>query len=316
MVETVLVTGAGGFVGGHVVEALLTNTDYHVVAVDSFRHNGAVDKLVASADVDRSRVDLLTHDLTVPFSSTQRRLLDDVTVIVDVASRSSVDESITEPRQFVLNNVAVTLTVLELARDLDVRRFVHVSTDEVYGPTSPRASTDHRPSSPYAASKAAQEDVCHAYARTYAVPTTVVTSANMFGERQSELAFIPRIVRALVRGESIPIHVSDGVAGQRRYTYVRNVALELVREVLVGHDETERLTFTGQRLVDNLTLARWIADYANLDLRYRLVDVANVRPGYDPTYAALGGWQPTIDFERGLRTTVEWFIRHYREEIA
>jgi dTDP-D-glucose 4,6-dehydratase len=314
--RTVLVTGAGGFVGSHVVESLLDRTDWHVIGVDSFRHNGDLVKLLEACGHDTSRVTVLVHDLVAPIGSTTTARLRTVDHVVNVASRSSVDESIADPVTFVRNNVELVLTVLELCRTLRPRRLVHVSTDEVHGPRDVNDVTAHRPSSPYAASKAAQEDLVHAYARTYGIPTTVVRSANMFGERQSQLAFVPRIVDALLSGTTLDVHCHDGTPGERRYTYVRNVADRIVDELLrvdltddVSPVEMSRhVSLPGQARIDNRTLIHTVARLVGATPTYRLVDARDVRPGYDPTYGELNGsWAPDIDVGEGLRRTVKWF---------
>jgi len=129
---TVLLTGAGGFVGSHVLEALLA-ASFDVTCVDSFRHNGASDRIAAVLeDGVSSRVEVVIHDLIVPFSRRQLALLDGVTDVVHVASRCQVEESIQEPDDFILNNVAGTVRTLELARELNAH-VIQMSTDEVFG---------------------------------------------------------------------------------------------------------------------------------------------------------------------------------------
>jgi len=323
--RTVLVTGVGGFVGSHVVEALLARTDWHVVGVDSFRHNGEFVRLVDAAGHDPSRVTLLVHDLAVPFSPTQVRGLAGVDYVVNVASRSHVDESVVSPAEFISNNVQLMLTVLELCRQIEPHQLVHVSTDEVHGPSAYESPVAHRPSSPYAASKAAQADLVWAYAQTYGIPSTVVASANMLGERQGDTAFVPLIVRALVTQATLNIHYHDGRPGERSYTYVRNVAERLVDELTTTRDykaprsrddvAVNYVRLPGQCRVDNESLARRVAELAERPLRTQRVAAQAVRPGYDPTYADLGEpWTPAIDFDDGLRRTVQWALKHYGED--
>lgn len=329
MTRTVLVTGVGGFVGSHVVETLLDRTDWRIVGVDSFRHNGDFVNVVAAAGHATSRVTAVVHDLTVPFSERRLRELRDLELdyVINVASRSHVDESIADPAEFVLNNVTATLTVLELCRTVTPRQLVHISTDEVYGPYRPTSVHEHRPSSPYAASKAAQVDLVNAWARTYAIPTTVVSSANMFGERQCATAYIPIIVRTLLDGAQLNMHYHEGRPGERSYTYVRNVAERIVDELLIINNtdnlddpdesrlpstDVRHITLSGQRRVDNHTLANRVAEIAGFTLNAQPVDAGSRRPGYDHTYAALGGtWTPAVDFDEGLRRTVTWLLAHY-----
>lgn len=319
MTRTVLVTGVGGFVGSHVVEVLLERTDWHVIGLDSFRHSGQFEHLVAVGGHDTSRVESWVHDLNVPLSRRRVRELADLELdyVVNVASRSHVDESVREPREFVLNNVQLALTVLELCRQVEPRRLIHMSTDEVYGPG---ANDSHLPSSPYAASKAAQLDLMHAYARTYDVPVTVVTSANMFGERQMPTAYVPLLVRALMLGQTIGVHHYNGTPGERSYTYVRNVAARIVDELRnVDRDDVNpvlpvrHVELPGQRRVDNLALALDVALVARLPLSWREVEATANRPGYDPTYATLDGtWEPEVTFADGLHRTVHWYLDEWQ----
>lgn len=319
----VLLTGAGGFVGSHVLEVLLDHTDWEVVAIDSFRHNGHTDALYG---VGHGGVLVMPHDLTAPFSPRQYETIGKLDYIIHVASRCSVAESIESPADFVRNNVDSTLTILELARqqwcweDQDVRlfdhRLIHLSTDEVYGVGPTQSYTDHRPSSPYAASKAAQEDLVHAWSHTYGFPATIVNSANMFGERQSQLAFIPRVIRAVLRGTPVQIHTWHGVPGRRRYTYVRNTAQAIVDFLtaadLRGQSARARLALPGQDEINNLALAERIAAIIGASLRYKLVDGVAVRPGYDASYSQLQGdssWA-RLAFDEGLERTVKWYVQN------
>lgn len=306
----VLVTGATGFLGSHVVEKLLDD-NHDVVAVGSLRHNGESLRVVEAitATPDRGEFTWLLHDLAAPFSETQVRQLGEVDAIVNVASLSSVDASIIDPVGFTQNNVNVVLHTLELARRVRPSCFIHMSTDEVYGSDEPCDALHHRPSSPYAASKSAQEDICRAYALTFNVPVQLVRSANMFGERQSTLAFIPKIVRTLLRRDSVKIHVTDAGPGVRNYTYVKNVANFIATLPNLAGTRFRQHTLRGQATVDNLTLARTIARVAGLQLHYELTRASDVRPGYDVKYALHGDeWNPSIEFEVGLERTVRYLL--------
>lgn len=303
----ILVTGVGGFLGSHIVEQLLgLNCD--VVGVDSLQHNGESPNLVAAvqSSPDHKRFHWIQHDLRAPFSAAQLRKIERTDAVVNAASLSSVDASINDPVGFVQNNVNAMLSILELARHVDVRQFIHVSTDEVYGAYTPCDDGHHAPSSPYSASKAAQEDLCNAWRETFNVPISIVRSANMFGERQSELAFIPRVVRALVNDDVIRIHVDkNGAPGIRNYSYVGNVARYLARRVTSTDDAAYNTTLRGQMTHDNFSLALNVAAILDLELKYEFVDAVDVRPGYDRKYELHGvDWQPEISAGDALRRTV------------
>lgn len=326
----VLITGVGGFVGSHVLQAILDRTDHQVIGIESWRHNGAVENaeqaiVVPSLDVaDRwNRTRILTHDLTAPFSARTRARLDEVTHVVSVASRCHVGDSIDEPAEFVRNNVNLMVELLEWCREHKPQQILHVSTDEVYGPGSFKSGfygsfksgfyDRHVPSSPYAASKAMQEDLCLAYQTTYGLPITILNSANMFGERQSLLAFIPRVLRAVVLGEEIDIHTINGKPGTRWYTYVRNVAARISTLVQQSRPLGDRILLQGQQRFDVLELALLVAELAGRELRYRFVDGQAVRPGWDPSYAPLPSlgthWAENLTtVDDALRATVSWAL--------
>lgn len=307
-----LITGAGGFVGSHVIERALQATNWDVVAMDSFRHNGITDRIVDAAD-GSDRVTVVTHDLSAPISELAAQRIGPVDHIIDAASGCSVDESIREPGRFMMNNYAVTVTVLEFMRVYARRAtLLHMSTDEVYGPGYPMSASDHRPSSPYAASKAAQEDLCHAYHHTFGLRVGVFSSSNMFGERQSTLAFIPKLIRAALTGEEIAVREP----GSRRYTYVRNTAavlISLLSNPGLNYDTPmPRFQLPGQRLVANRDLASQVADLSGSPIRVKTVAAETARPGHDSSYAPLSHsalapeWLYT--FDEGLQRTVQWAL--------
>lgn len=334
----VLLTGAGGFLGAHLLTHLLATTDWDVVATDSFRHRGKTDRIAEVLAVDAwqsRRVSVLTHDLTVPFSEQAVATIvgndgAGVDHIFHVASESHVDRSISDPVPFVTNNVAITLTVLELARRLRPTTVVQVSTDEVYGPAAD--GTAHAewstilPSNPYSASKAAQEAIGFSYWRTFGVPLVVVNAMNLIGERQDVEKFVPLLISGISRRVEVEIHGAPGAVGSRFYLHARNLADAIIFLARRGApavytpdgavDRPDRFNVVGEREIDNLALAELVATAVGRPLRYRFRDFHATRPGHDRRYALDGaklaalGWAPPVPLEESLRRTVAWTLDH------
>lgn len=325
MSRRVLLTGMAGFAGHHIAEHLLQTTDWEIVGLVSFKHRG--DSLRCQFDDPDERISVVTHDLTGPISERLADRLGPVDHVIHAAAESHVDRSIEDPRPFVENNAAVTLTMLDYARLVKPSAFVQVSTDEVYGPARP--GYRHRewdpviPSNPYSASKACQEAIAISYWRTYGVPLILTNTMNLFGERQDTEKFVPKVISCVMAGESMPIHGRPGAVGSRFYLHARNHA-DAIRFLLERGapsaypeaDRPDRWHVVGEREIDNLTMAQTIAEIIGRPLRYDLVDFHSVRPGHDLRYALDGGkllatgWQHPVPFEESLRRTVEWTIRH------
>ena len=328
----ILLTGAGGLVGHHVLEHLLVNTDWEIIATDSFRHQGKTDRIteVLAAHPDQAgRVQVITHDLTAPFSGQTTQRIGDVRYMIAVASESHVDRSITDPVPFVRNNVDVMLNTLELARVLRPQAVLVVSTDEVYGPVNPGDEPFPEwapilPSNPYSCSKAAQEALAISWWRTYQVPVMLVNLANLLGERQGVEKFIPKVIRAVLAGETVRIHGTADEIGTRYYMHARNAADAFlfildstVPAMFPAAQRPDRYNIASPEPVSNLDLALGIAAVVGKPLHYELTgfDVKN-RPGHDPHYgldtAKLRslGWTPPVDFRESLERTVRWTLAH------
>lgn len=339
MPDRVLLSGAAGFAGSHALRHLLVNTDWDLVCPVSLDHKGHLDRVGhACAGMDTGRVSVFTCDLSQPLSAHARLLIGAPDRIINYASASHVDRSIADPVPFVSNNVTLMLNLLELARTLpDLKAFVQVSTDEVYGPAAGEAHAEWSPvvpSNPYAASKACQEAIATAWWRTYGLPLIIVNSMNLFGEGQGlgngdrPEKFVPIVASRVLAGEVVPVHGSpDGRPGSRCWLHARNLADAIVwllrrGDVLAyapGGDGEEprphRWHVAGPERT-NLEMAREIAAGLGRELRYEIVDYHGSRPGHDLRYALdsskieLAGWKPPVSFEEGIRRTVAWEIEH------
>ncbi len=336
--NNVLLTGASGFVGSHALDHLLTTTDDNVVCPVSFRHHGLparIAPLIADPQ-RRARVHIVMCDLTAPIDrhmSAEFRRFGWIDQVWNIASESHVDRSIEEPASFIRNNVDSAINLLDWARIAEPKTFLHMSTDEVYGP----AYGDHRhaeweaikPSNPYSASKAAQEAVAYSYWRTYGVPVVITNTMNIIGQRQDAEKFVPMVIGKCLRGEPIVIHTSPtGEPGSRYYLHAANLADAwsfLSRRTPAtypsGATEPDRYHIVGEREIDNTTLARTIhamvteisADKVP-ELRLKPMSFHESRPGHDLRYALDGdkiaalGWTAPVSLDQSLFDTVAWYL--------
>lgn len=334
----VLLTGASGFVGSHMLRHILTNTDWTVACPVTFDHKGLPDR-IASAVCDEpgwaQRVDVIHWDLRTHADSLTKRKIGECAAFLNVASQSHVDRSISAPVPFVANNINLMLRVLELARELKPSIFLQMSTDEVYGP----AYGDHRhrewepevPSNPYSASKAAQEMIAISYWRTYGVPLVITNTMNIIGEMQDPEKFLPMIIRNLRDGRAVPVHVSpEGVSGSRYYLHARNLAdawLFLVGDLIErvprypDAERPYRVHIVGERETANTNLVYDVGriiglDESTVDDLIHPVSFHSSRPGHDLRYALDGsrlaglGWRPPVAFDDALERTVKWTLEH------
>lgn len=329
----VLISGIGGSIGVHMFDHIMANTDWDVIGIDSYRHKGFFDRLAQTLGRNpgwNKRLTSVTHDLTAPLTHGQLKKIGEVDYIINLASLADVWDSVDDPVPFVRNNVELMLTMLELARKVKPKAFIHFSTDEVYGPAA--VDQGHPewgnlvPSNPYSASKAAQEMLAVSYWRSYGVPVIITNTMNNFGEMQGASKYPVIIQNKLNAGEKVEVHVSnDGQMGTRFYIHSRNVA-DAVLFILKNTkpylhtpgevDKPERYNIVGTAQVDNLQLAKTVARLMGKELDYELVDFHSSQPGHDLHYGLDGtkleqlGWKPPVDFETSLKKTIEWQERN------
>jgi dTDP-glucose 4,6-dehydratase len=327
--ERVLITGLSGFVGHHVAEGVLKNTDWHIVALDRYHHSGSPSRIM---DIDtwaehKHRVKLLWHDLRSPVNSLLANDIGHIDYIFHIAASSHVDRSIDDPMSFVMDNVVGTCNVLNFARQVQgLKKFFYFSTDEVFGPAPDGVAYKEwdrfRSGNPYAASKAGGEELAVAFENTYKLPVVVTHGMNIFGERQHPEKFIPLVIRSCMTGQKVSIHAdpSRTRAGSRFYIHARNVAAAML--FLCKHGKSgEKYNIVGEKEVSNLDLALMIEKFVqevNPDARlnWELVDFHSSRPGHDLRYALDGtrlkemGFDFPKTFEESLRKMVHWSLEH------
>jgi len=324
----VLITGSAGFVGSHLVEHILQNTNWEIIGIDSFKHRG--DSLrVQDGRFNDPRYKVYYHDLNAPLSYRLiNKIGSDVDYIINMASESHVDRSISDPVPFVQNNVNIALHMLEYARICKPKKFIQFSTDESFGPAKNEYSHKEwdvmAPSNPYAASKAAQESIAFSYWRTYGVPLIITNGMNFFAERQDPEKFIPRLIKQIYRGEECTIHGTPERISSRSYQHARNASDALLfllnkHEPAIYIDSEEiikpsKFCIVGERHINNLEMAKLVSNLLNKPLKYKFVDYHTTRPGHDFRYALDGtklkelGWQQPLNLEESLRNVILWTL--------
>jgi dTDP-glucose 4,6-dehydratase len=328
----ILITGGCGFLGHHVVEHIIRNTDWEVVVWDKLTYaSNGFDRLRDVGCFDENRVQLLQVDLggTDGFSPGVLKETNVVDYVLHLAAETHVDRSIEDPKPFLRSNVLGTQEVLEWARwckdtAIGPKRIIYMSTDEVFGPAPPGVYYEeddrYNCTNPYAASKAGAEQLCVAYANCYDLPILIVRSMNLFGERQHPEKYVPGTLKKVLAGEKVIIHADPTkiTPGSRFYIHCRNVAAALVFLLRQDLGPGEKVNIVGEQEVDNLTMARWIAKLAGKDLKYELVDFHGSRPGHDLRYSLDGakladlGWKTPVGFQESLENTIRWMMDNPR----
>lgn len=328
MNKRVLLTGASGFFGSHLLRHLLMNTNWEIVCIVSWKHKGTPERIEnALKDLDKDRVVVIRHDLEAPLTEVTKKRLGRIDYVLNIASNSHVNRSIDSPGEFVLGNVALIYTMLELARELKPKLFLQFSTDEVYGPapqgTSFTEGSPMKPSNPYSASKAAMENFCFAYWRTYGVPIIITNTMNLVGQTQDPEKYPAQLIRKISAGETVTVHGKPNDIGSRFYIHARNAADAIlfiinnlpprayVEDVVT---ELDQYNIVGETELDNLELAQMTARLMGKELKYEFQDFHKGRPGHDRRYALSGeklkklGWQPPEDFEASWKKSIEWTL--------
>jgi len=306
-----LVTGGAGFIGSNFVRHVLReHPDDRVVNLDKLTYAGNPANL---ADIARDpRYAFVQGD--VCDATLVRDVLPGVDAVVNFAAESHVDRSLVEPDAFLKTDVFGVFTLLEAVRELKIPRFLHISTDEVYGSVAEGSSSEQdplRPSNPYSASKAAGDLLALSYWRTHGVPVVITRSSNNFGPYQYPEKVVPLFITNAIDDQPLPLY-GDG-RNVRDWLYVLDncAAIDLV--LRRGRDG-EVYNIGGGHEVENVVLTREILRYTGKPetLIRRVTD----RPGHDRRYSVDStkiaglGWAPRHPFAAALETTVRWYREH------
>jgi dTDP-glucose 4,6-dehydratase len=310
----ILVTGGAGFIGSNFIRYVLgLGEEYTVVNYDSLTYAGNLANLDSVAANHGYR--FVKGDICDP--AAVAAAMAGCEAVVHFAAESHVDRSIYEPAASIETNVKGTFILLQVARQLGIFRFVHVSTDEVYGDMSPGAFADEnsplKPSSPYSSSKAGSDLLVLSYVRTYGFPALITRSSNNYGPYQFPEKFLPLMITNALNNKSLPIY-GDGKQ-ERDWLHVEDNCrgvLAVLERGRIG----EVYNLGGIDIEQNLSIARCLLRV--MGKPETLLSYVQDRPGHDRRYALKCekamtelGWKPAISLERGLNQTIDW----YRENV-
>jgi len=306
----VLVTGGAGFIGSHLVRRLLQRfDDITVVTLDALTYAGQRSNLAEVADDPRHR--FVVGDVSDP--ETVDPLMAEADAVMHLAAETHVDRSIAEGLNFVRTDAVGTATLLEATRRHEVQRFLHVSTDEVYGEI-PSGSVDEaaalKPRNPYSASKAAGDHLAQAYQITHGLPVIIARPSNHYGPNQYPEKFIPLFTVNAIEGRPLPLY-GDGKQS-REWTHVEDGVDALIHLVEYGEPGQAYNVSSGEER-DNIDVAKAICDATGADPS--LITLVADRPGHDRRYSIESArlraldWRPRVPFDEGLEKTVAWYLQ-------
>lgn len=327
--QTILITGGAGFIGSAVIRHIIKNTNDTIINVDKLTYAGNLESLASVSDSERYVFELVDicnkAELERIFSQYQPE------AVMHLAAESHVDRSIDAPAVFIKTNIVGTYTLLDVAlhywqalraeQQTDFR-FLHISTDEVYGDLEGTTDlftekTAYEPSSPYSASKASSDHLVRAWLRTYGLPTLITNCSNNYGPYHFPEKLIPLVVLNALEGKPLPIY---GKGEQiRDWLYVEDHARALYK-VLTEGEVGETYNIGGHNEKQNKDVVTAICDILNVlrskekDYKEQITFVKD-RPGHDMRYAIDASkiekelnWTPVETFETGLKKTVQWYL--------
>lgn len=329
--STIFVTGGAGFIGSNFILRTMRTGGGHVVNIDKLTYAANLQSLRSLRDDNRYTFQHLDINNGVALQAvfqTHRP-----TAVVHFAAESHVDRSILGPAAFVETNVKGTFTLLEAARsywsNLDdaakrAFRFLHVSTDEVYGSLEPieapfKETSPYRPSSPYSASKAAADHLAGAYYQTYGMPTVITNCSNNYGPYQFPEKLLPLTILNCLSGRAVPVYGDGG--NSRDWLYVEDHC-DALALILKNARPGERYNIGGSSERTNLVMVNMVCELLD-ELRpasqkyAKLIEFVKDRPGHDRRYAVDNGkirselgWEPAHSLADGLRKTVAWYLNN------
>ncbi len=302
----ILVTGGLGFIGSNFVRHLLDSSDYEIINFDKLTYAGNPENL---RDVENNeRYSFVKGDICD--REVVEKLVPDVDVIINFAAETHVDRSIGDPASFIKTDIFGTYTLLEAARKFD-KKFIQISTDEVYGNIEQGSSREEdvlMPSNPYSASKAGADRLAFSYFVTYRLPVIITRSSNNYGPYQYPEKLIPLFVTNLLEGKKVPLY-GDGL-NKRDWIYVLDNCRAISFLMEKGKPGEVYNIGAGEERT-NLEITKLILQ--TLGKTGEWVEYVKDRPGHDKRYSLdcskiqAMGWKPSFNFSQAMKQTIEWY---------
>lgn len=302
---TVLVTGGAGFIGSNLLHKLVDTYEGEIVCVDSLTYAGNKNNI--PKDVLLYPYDIADEEQVAEvFSAYEPKY------VFHLAAESHVDNSIKDCSPFIQSNIIGTVNLLNASLQYGVEKFLHISTDEVYGSINEGSFTEesiYNPRNPYSASKAASDHFVMAYHNTYNLPVIITNCSNNYGPRQNKEKMIPQTILNLMSGKKVPVY---GVGEQiRDWLYVEDhceALIKVLNDGIIG----EKYNIGGQCEMSNLNLVKTIIGI--MGESESMIEFVEDRPGHDYRYSTditkisnTLGWKPRFNFEEAIIKTIEWY---------
>ena len=334
--KTIIVTGGAGFIGSALIRFIIHETNFKVVNVDKLTYSGNLESL---GSIDHNRR-YSFEQIDICDSSKLRKVIfnNKPELIIHLAAESHVDRSIDSPNSFIESNIVGTFSLLEQSRKYwqsligqkkEDFRFLHVSTDEVYGDLERsseffKEETRYNPSSPYSASKASSDHLVMAWHRTYGLPTIITNCSNNYGPFQFPEKLIPHMILNALKFNSLPVYGNGKQV--RDWLYVDDHVRALLKVASKG-EVGETYNIGGNNEIQNIDVVHKICNLLDEFLPVKnnkinsyseLITYVKDRPGHDVRYAIDAskinknlGWEPLENFESGIRKTIEWYLNNH-----
>ncbi len=335
MSKNVLLTGGPGFIGHQAVKKLLEKTDWKITVIDRLSYAGDLNRieeiLLELGDDSRKRLEFIFFDLKSPFNDQIIKKLGNINYIVHIGASSHVNRSVEDPSLFIQDNIVGTFNLLEAAKKFEqLELFYYFSTDEVFGPSDEDSKFKewdrYNSKNPYAATKAAGEELTISFSNTYSIPSLISHCCNVYGERQHFEKFIPNTIKKVLNDDEVIVHTDDNnIPGSRYYLHNEDLAetiLFLLENYQMVMSESEKLfnkkpakvNITGNSLITNLEVVESIQSLLKKEVNYKLINNDPDRPGHDIKYGLDSSFLKQIGgefdrgFEAGIEQTVNWFL--------